>query len=249
MKISIITATFNSDKTVRDTFESVLCQTYKDYEYIIVDGASKDGTLGIIREYEPKFKGKMKYISEHDNGIYDAMNKGIKMATGDVVGILNSDDFYSDSERLSKIVEVFGNNSSIDAITANTRDVKADLSKTVRYTRSMFYRRWMTHLGYVPSHPSFYVKRQCYEKWGVFNTSYKIAADTELMARFFYLHKIRYKYINMEIVTMRVGGTSMQSKKANTDEIYSALKNLHIYTNKFFLSLRYVLKLPELIFK
>lgn len=249
MKISIITATFNSGKTLRDTMESVLQQTYTDYEYIIKDGGSKDNTLDVVQEYAPKFGDRLKVISEPDEGIYDAMNKGIEVATGDIIGILNSDDFYSDSTRLEKIVDVFHNTPFIDAITANTRDVLPDLSKTVRYTRSAFYRRWMTHLGYVPSHPSFYVKRQCYEKWGKFNTAYKIAADTELMSRFFYIHHLKYKYVNMEIVTMRVGGTSMQSKKANTEEIYMALKNLGIYTNKFLLTMRFIFKIPELLIK
>ena len=247
MKISIITATFNSGQTVRDTIESVLRQTYTDFEYIIKDGGSKDDTLEIVKEYAPQFGDRLKVVSEPDKGIYDAMNIGLSMATGDVVGFLNSDDFYSDYMRLEEIAKAFKMNPKIDAITANTRDVTPDLSKTVRYTRSAYYRRWMTHLGYVPSHPSFYVKRACYEKWGVFNTAYKIAADTELMARFFYLHQLVYKYVNMEIVTMRVGGTSMQSRRTNTEEIYRALKNLGIYTNKLLLLLRYVLKIPELI--
>ena len=249
MKISIVTTTFNSETTVRDTIESVLAQTYPDIEYIIKDGGSKDATISICKEYEPKFNGRMKIITCPDRGIYDGMNQGVEAATGDVVGILNSDDMYSDSKRIEMIVKVFSENPSIDAITADTRDVTPDLSRTVRYTRSAFYRRWMTHLGYVPSHPSFYVKRKCYEQWGKFNTSYKIVADTELMARFFYIHRLNYKYVNIEIVTMRVGGTSMVNRKTNTEEILRALKSNGIYTNKFLLYLRFFLKLPEFIFK
>ena len=114
MKISILTATYNSAKTLRDTMESVLRQNYKEYEYIIIDGASRDATLDIVKEYEPKFEGRLKYTSESDKGMYDAMNKGIKMATGDIIGILNSDDFYTADDALQRIAEAFEHN-DIDA--------------------------------------------------------------------------------------------------------------------------------------
>ena len=154
MKISVITATFNSGKTLRDTIESVLRQTYRDIEYIIVDGASRDDTLDIIREYEPMFGGRMRWISEPDRGIYDAMNKGIGMATGAVVGLLNSDDFYTDECVLERVAaEIM----DVDAVYGDIHYVDdGDLTKCVRYYSSKGFRRWKMRMGFMPAHPSFY---------------------------------------------------------------------------------------------
>lgn len=159
MKITIITATYNSSTTLRDTIESVLSQTYQDIEYLVIDGASKDNTLDIVREYEPLFQGKMRYVSEPDKGLYDAMNKGMWMATGDVVGILNSDDFYTGKEVLQRVAEVF-REGNVDAVYGDVHYVKPeDLSHCVRYYSSKPFRRWMMRLGFMPAHPSFTVKR------------------------------------------------------------------------------------------
>ena len=137
MKITIITAAYNSEHTLRDTMESVLRQTYTDYEYIVVDGASKDGTVDIIREYVPRFEGRMRWVSEPDRGIYDAMNKGIEMATGDVVGLLNSDDFYSSDDVLATIASEFMSDDALDAIYGDVHYVQEfDVRRTVRYYSS-----------------------------------------------------------------------------------------------------------------
>lgn len=249
MKITIITATYNSAATVRDTLESVLCQTYKDYEYLIIDGASKDNTLAIVREYEPKFEGRLKYITEPDNGIYDAMNKGIKMSTGDVVGLLNSDDFYTTNDALEKIADAFKNH-DVDATYGDIHFVNdEDLSKMVRYYSSSVFKRAFMRLGLMPAHPSFYCKKSVYEKYGNFDTSYRIAADFENLLRLIFVNRIKILYIPKDFVTMRTGGAStagLSSRKQIMREHLRAMKKNGVYSNFFLLSLRYFYKIFEL---
>ena len=157
MRISIITATYNSEATVSDTLESVLRQDYSDYEFIIKDGGSTDGTLAICREYESRFEGRMRIISAPDKGLYDAMNMGIASATGEVIGILNSDDFYTSDDILSTIARQFEQTPDIDALYGDIHYVKADdTSKLVRYYSSRLFRRGWMCFGFMPAHPSFY---------------------------------------------------------------------------------------------
>jgi len=252
MKISIITATFNSGRTIRDTIESVLRQTYTDFEYIIKDGGSKDDTLAIVKEYAPKFGDKIKAISEPDQGIYDAMNKGIQMATGDVFGILNSDDFYTSADALQVIADTFANN-DIDATYGDIHFVNDDdLSKCVRYYSSAIFRRSFMRFGLMPAHPSFYCKKAVYEKYGSFDTSYKVAADFENLLRIIYVGNIKTKYIPKDFVTMRTGGASTAGLSSRTQimkDHLRALKANGIYSNVFLLSLRYVYKVFELVRK
>ena len=252
MKISIITATYNSGKTLRDTIESVLRQTYTDFEYIIKDGGSKDDTLEIVKAYAPKFGDRLKVISEPDQGIYDAMNKGIQMATGDVIGILNSDDFYTSDDALQVIADAFANN-DIDATYGDIHFVNDDdLSKCVRYYSSAIFRRSFMRLGLMPAHPSFYCKKAVYEKYGTFDTSYKVAADFENLLRIIYVGNIKTKYIPKDFVTMRTGGASTAGLSSRTQimkDHLRALKANGIYSNVFLLSLRYVYKVYELVRK
>ena len=252
MKISIITATYNSGRTIRDTIESVLRQTYTDFEYIIKDGGSKDDTLAIVKEYAPKFGDKIKAISEPDQGIYDAMNKGIQMATGDVIGILNSDDFYTSADALQVIADTFANN-DIDATYGDIHFVNDDdLSKCVRYYSSAIFRRSFMRFGLMPAHPSFYCKKTAYEKYGIFDTSYKVAADFENLLRLIYVGNIKTKYIKKDFVTMRMGGASTAGFSSRTQimkDHLRALKANGIYSNVFLLSLRYVYKVYELVRK
>ena len=248
MKISIVTATYNSGKTVRDTFVSVLNQTYDNYELIVVDGGSKDDTLEIIRHYEPIFKGRMKWISEPDRGIYDAMNKGIAMATGDAVGFLNSDDFYS-SCGILRMVASSMRNKNIDAVYGDVHYVHDnDLGKCVRYYSSRaFHRVWM-RFGFMPAHPSFYCRREVYEKYGTFDLSYKVAADFECLLRLIFLHRIRTMYLPLDFVTMRTGGASTQgfaSHKQIMSDHQLAFKKNGVYSNVFMECLRYVYKIFE----
>lgn len=250
MKITIITATYNSEATVRDTMESVLRQTYHDYEYIIVDGASSDGTMDIVRSYEPRFKGRMRYVSEPDQGIYDAMNKGFALATGDVVGLLNSDDFYTSVDVLQTIAGNFLLG-EMDAIYADIHYVKNDdVSKCVRYYSSAIFRRPLMRFGFMPAHPSFYCRRAVYERYGGFDTSYRIAADFEHLLRLIFIHRIKTKYIKKDFVTMRTGGAStagISSRKQIMKEHLRALKAHGVHSNIFLLSLRYIYKLHEFL--
>lgn len=251
MKITIITATYNSGKTVRDTIESVLRQSYTDYEYIIKDGGSKENTLEIVKEYAHKFGERLKIISEPDGGIYDAMNKGLEAATGDMIGILNSDDFYTSDDVLQTIADAFEKDKSLDAVYGDIHFVKdADLTNCVRYYSSELFRRKYMRFGFMPAHPSFYCRRECYEKYGYFDTSFKIAADFENLLRLIFKGRIKTKYIKKDFVTMRTGGAStagFSSRKTIMKEHLRAFKKNGIYSNAFLLSLRYFYKVYEVI--
>lgn len=250
MKISIITATYNSGRTVGGTFNSVLTQSYDDYELIVVDGGSTDDTVDIIRQYEPIFDGKMKWISEPDRGIYDAMNKGIRMATGDVVGILNSDDFYSSGQVLKMVASAFAKD-DIDAVYGDIHFVRdSNLKKCVRYYSSRPFRRWWMRFGFMPAHPSFYCRREVYERYGMYDLEYKVAADFECLLRLIFIHRIRTKYLPLDFVTMRTGGAStsgMASHKRIMHDHQLAFKKNGVYSNVFFELLRYGYKVVELM--
>lgn len=250
MKISIITATYNSASTVKDTFESLLTQTYQDYEYIVVDGLSKDNTVDIIKEYEPKFNGRMRWVSEKDKGLYDAMNKGIEMATGDVVGILNSDDFYTSNDIL-EIIAANMQGGDIEAVYGDIHFVKdTDLNKCVRYYSSRIFSRRLMRFGFMPAHPTFYCRRDVYTKYGAFNTQYKIGADFESLLRYIFVNRIRTRYIKRDFVTMRLGGASTEgfgSRWQIMKDHLKALKENGIYSNVLLLCLRYPYKIYELL--
>ena len=250
MRLSIITATYNSERTLRDTMESILNQTFQDFEYIIVDGASKDATLDIIREYEPRFLGKMRYLSEPDKGIYDAMNKGFAMATGDVIGILNSDDFFTSDDVLQAVVDGFAGE-YVDAVYADIHFVGIDdLTKCVRYYSSSVFRPWMMRFGMIPAHPSFYCRKAVYDQYGSFDTTYRIAADFEILLRLIFIHRIRTRYVKKDFVTMRLGGASTTgygSWSLIMKEHLQIMKRHGVVTNRFLLSLRYIYKLFEFL--
>lgn len=231
MKISIITVVYNNKETIKDAIDSVFSQTYKDIEYIIIDGASTDGTIEVVQSYGDQID---KFISEKDKGLYDAMNKGIKLATGDVVGILNSDDFYIDNYVIEKVVKEF-KESQVDSVYADLVFVKPDnLDKTVRYYDSSHFSPDKFAYGWIPAHPTFFVKKEMYEKYGIFKTDYNIAADYELLTRFLAKNKISYSYIKKPIVKMRIGGTSTNGIKSNyilNKEIIRACRENDIDTN------------------
>lgn len=249
MKISIITATYNSGATLRDTFESVLRQTYPDIEYLVIDGASKDNTVDLIRQYEPRFQGRMRWISEPDRGIYDAMNKGIAMATGDVVGILNSDDFYTSPEVLERLVESL-ERTGADAVYGDIHFVAPeDLNRCTRYYSSHFFRRWMMRLGFMPAHPSFYCRRWAYEQYGAFDCSFRVAADFENLLRLIFVHRIKTCYVPLDCVTMRTGGASTSGLASHRqilrDHLRAYRKN-GVYSNVVLEGTRYAYKLWEI---
>lgn len=246
--ISIITATFNSAKTLKDTIQSVLRQTNKDFEYLIIDGGSTDETIDIVKSYESEFSGRLKWVSEKDQGIYDAMNKGIKMASGDVVGILNSDDYFTSDDILQTVDNAFKSH-EIDAIYGDIHFIRdGNPQKCVRYYSSRMFRPFWLRFGFIPAHPSFYCKREVFEKAGLYSLDYKIGADYEMMVRLFKKYRIMSQYINKDFVTMRTGGASnnnVRSRITLINEDVKACKENGVYTNSLFVMLKFMYKIFE----
>lgn len=210
-----------------------------------MDGNSKDNTLEIVKKYGKRVSI---LISEPDKGIYDAMNKGIRAATGDVIGILNSDDFFTSNDVISAVVSTFKNN-DIDAVFGDIHYVKPDnLNKCVRYYSSAAFNPSLFKFGIMPAHPSFYVKRSCYEKYGLYSLDYKIASDFDLLIRFLYTHKIKYRYLKKDFVTMRTGGAStknLNSRMLLNKEDLKACRKYGIATNIFMIMFKYLYKIFE----
>ena len=233
LKISIITVSFNSEKTIKTTLNSVLSQDFKNIEHIIVDGKSTDNTIPIIRKYSHI----KKIVSEPDNGIYDAMNKGIKIATGDIIGFLNSDDFIANDFVLSRVATTFANNPTLDGCYADLIYTdKNDISKNIRYWKSNNFVSGLFSKGWCPPHTTFFVKRSIYEKFGNFNLSYSIASDVELMMRFLEIQKIQVCYIPEVWIKMRTGGTTNKNLKnilKQNMEVLKALKGHNLFYNFF----------------
>lgn len=246
--ISIITATFNSAKTLKDTIQSVLRQTNKDFEYLIIDGGSTDETIDIVKSYESEFSGRLKWVSEKDQGIYDAMNKGIKMASGDVVGILNSDDYFTSDDILQTVDNAFKSH-EIDAIYGDIHFIRdGNPQKCVRYYSSRMFRPFWLRFGFMPAHPSFYCKREIFDKAGLYSLDYKIGADYEMMVRLFKKYRIMSQYINKDFVTMRTGGASnnnVRSRITLINEDVKACKENGVYTNCLFVMIKYLYKVFE----
>jgi len=206
MKISIITVCYNSGDTIKDTILSVIGQTYKNIEYIIIDGGSTDATLNIINQFKQNIST---IISEPDNGIYDAMNKGIELSTGDVVGILNSDDFFENTNVVENIANNFKETPFLDAVFGDVILSKPNsLNKISRYYSSRNFQPWMLNVGVMPAHPASFIKKSIYEDIGCYRTDLEIAADFEFMVRFFLKNSFFYLKTNMPYVRMRSGGVS-----------------------------------------
>ncbi|MDD5226634.1 MAG: glycosyltransferase family 2 protein [Candidatus Omnitrophica bacterium] len=246
MKISIITVVRNQCAAIEDCLKSVLSQTHRDVEYIVIDGVSTDGTLEILKRYQARIA---KIISEKDAGPYDAMNKGIRLATGDVVGILNSDDFYADSRVLEKVANAFKKNDA-EALFADLVYVRpGDLNRVVRFYSGAGFTPDKFAWGWMPQHPTFFVRRHLYEQYGLFRTDYRIAADYELMARFLARNKARYVYLPEVIVRMRTGGLSTRNLRSNwilNREILRACAENGIPTNILKVYSKYFRKLMQL---
>jgi glycosyltransferase involved in cell wall biosynthesis len=218
MKISIITATYNSASTLRDTLSSIQGQDHDDVEHIIVDGLSTDNTLDIVREY-PHISC---LVSEKDEGIYDAMNKGIRLANGDVIGILNSDDIYTSQVILSRIASIF-EAGAVDVCYADLQYVQREnTDRVLRTWKAGQFRPGSFHRGWMPPHPTVFVRREVYSPCGLFNTSLRSAADYELLLRIFVKHRFRIHYMPECIVRMRIGGLSnatfRQRLRANRED-------------------------------
>jgi glycosyltransferase involved in cell wall biosynthesis len=208
LKISLITVTFNAADTIERCINSVVNQQYPDLEYIIIDAQSTDETLLIINKYK---KNVHHIVSEPDNGIYDAMNKGIKQATGNIIGLLNADDHFATNDILKTINNIF-ETTTADAVYGDIDYVNKD-DKVIRKWRSGLYKPGAFNHGWMPPHPSFYVKRELFKKFGLYNLQYGSATDYELMLRFIHTHKIKVEYINKVVVKMLIGGVSNKSFK------------------------------------
>lgn len=209
MRVSIITVSYNSANTIRDTLESIRSQTYSDIEHILIDGKSSDNTLEIVRN----FPHLAKVVSEKDNGLYDAMNKGIALANGDIVGILNSDDVYQSANVIADVVRMFEKEGT-EAVYGDLQYVKGnDLNKIIRTWKAGVFSKKKIYYGWMPPHPAFFVRRIIYKKAGLFNLSLKMSADYELMLRMFVKENILAAYIPEVLVKMRIGGLSNASFK------------------------------------
>jgi len=211
MKISIITVVLNNASTINDTINSVLYQKYKNIEYIVIDGGSTDGTLSILKSRCHQLSA---LISEPDKGIYDAMNKGIKLAKGDVIGFLNADDFYCNSEVISKVAREFEIDRFLEANYADLIYVdQINTSKTIRYFKSRDFKQGLFLKGWCPPHPTFFVRKSVYERYGNFNLKYNLASDVDIMMRFLEKYKIKSLYKPETWVKMRMGGVSNKNLK------------------------------------
>lgn len=232
MKVSIITVSYNSAATIRDTIESVLSQTHDDIEYIVVDGASKDSTMAVVNEYAGNIH---KVISEPDKGIYDAMNKGISLATGDVIGILNSDDFYESNNVISTVVESFASSPESQIIFGDIVFVNADdLGTVTRFYGAAHFRAWKLRFGWMPPHPATFVRTEAYKETGLYSTQYKISADYEMFVRLLLVRKLKFSRINQVLVRMRAGGVSTSGVRSSlrlNREIVQACRRNGVYTN------------------
>ena len=295
MKISLITACYNSAATIRTAIESVISQKGVDVEYIVVDGGSTDGTVEIIKGYEKELfnlstsqRFNFRWLSEKDSGMYDAINKGIKMATGDVVGILNADDVLATDDTLAHVAAAFGergmgnaeqeNNSHpetlqsrsdllcnvsdegrIDALYADIRFVREGetvealrMAKTVRYCSARRWRPWMFRFAAMVPHPSFYVRRECFDRLGGYSLDYRICADFELELRYLYLAKLKAAYLPECVVVMRMGGASTSGWRSNVEinlEDLRALRAHGIWSCLPLIYLKYLFKIWGFVFK
>ena len=224
VKISVITATFNSQSSIRTCIESLNNQTYKNYEHIVIDGGSKDGTIEVLDKYK---KNISLLISEPDNGIYDALNKGVLNSTGEIVGFLHSDDFYADKEVLEFIAKIF-EDPLIDGVYGNLEYIhKNDLNKKVRLWKPLIFKLAKLKYGWMPPHPTLYLRRNCYEKVGGFNLKYKISADYDFVLRLFVLNEFKFFYLNKLMIKMRTGGVSNRNFRSiikKSIEDYDILK-------------------------
>ena len=244
----IIVVCLNSGEKLLQTLQSIQKQEFRDYEIVLKDGGSTDGSL---QKLYPEQSG-LHVVTKPDRGIYDAMNKGIAHSKGDVIGILNSDDFFTSNDVIEKMVAAFERNPETDIIYGDVHFVKEDnLKKCVRYYSGRIFTPALIRFGFIAPHPSFYIRREIFEKYGVYDDSYKISADYELIARFCHIHRIKRKYLHLDFVTMRIGGAStrnVQARILGTKEDLIACKKLGIYSNKFMIYCKYIIKIAESLF-
>lgn len=250
MKISIITVCFNSEKSLEKTINSVISQDYKNIEYIIIDGGSKDNTLNIIEKYKEHITT---IVSEKDRGIYDGINKGIQKATGDVISLIHSNDIFVDSNVISNIVNFFENNPGFEIILSDLAFKKnLDDNKITRYYSAKNFKPWMLKIGYSPPHLSAFFKIGVFKKVGLYATNFNIAGDFDYFVKCFLIHKLQFCYLEKCLVYMSTGGTSGKnifSYLTSSKEINKSLKLNEIYSNIFLTLLRFPIKLIQFILR
>jgi glycosyltransferase involved in cell wall biosynthesis len=251
LKISIITVTYNNASVIKDCLESVKSQKYNNIEHIIIDGGSTDETLSIL---ESKRKQLSVVLSEADKGIYDAMNKGIKLATGDIIGFLNSDDIYSSSEVLLKVANLFKNEPYLDSCYADlVYTDQFNTSKNIRYFGSSEYKQGLFSKGWCPGHTTFFVRRSIYERYGNFDLNFRLASDFDLIMRFLEKYKIKSRYIPEIWVKMRLGGVTNKSFKNIWLQNKEILKSIHKNNSQvniiFFFTCKIIARLKQYINK
>ena len=250
MKISIITVCYNCEITIENTIKSVLSQNHTDIEYIVIDGGSSDNTLQIINKYKNKIS---KIISEEDNGIYDAINKGIKISTGEVISLIHGNDIFYDENSISKVVNFFSENKTTGILLADLAFKKNLLNKNIsRYYSAKNFKPWMLRIGYSPPHLSAFFKISVIKKVGSYCTKFKIAGDFDYFVRCFLKNKISYKYLGECLVIMSTGGASgknFQSYLISSNEINSSLKSNMLFSNIIITFLRFPIKIFQFINK
>jgi glycosyltransferase involved in cell wall biosynthesis len=247
LKVSVITVCYNAEKTISRTLKSVLNQKYSNIEYIIIDGASTDSTLDILNSYS---NSEFKLISEKDNGLYDAINKGISLCTGDIIGLLHSDDIYPNENIISTVVSYFENDHFLEALSSSVEIYKtADFIKPFRIYNANNFRKWQFKIGIQPPHPGFFIKKEAFNKVGFYRTQYKISGDFEWLLRAIFINKIAVKFVPFTSVFMLDGGLSssgLKSKVKMNNENLKILKSHGIYSNKILIYLKYLIKVFQI---
>lgn len=249
MTLSLITPSYNSAKTIARTIDSVIAQNYADLEYIIIDGASSDNTAEIVASYQDKIK--INFISESDKGIYDAMNKGVKLATGEIVGILNSDDLFDNDKVLLTISDAF-KDKTIDAVYGDIKYFSDDINKVSRYWQSGEYKESKLNNGWIIPHPALFLRKAVYGKCGSFNIDFKIAGDYEFILRLLKIHKINVKYIPSVFVRMYDGGTSasnLEQRRKGWEELKKAWTVNNLKVPSLYIIRRLLFKLSQYIMR
>ncbi len=246
LKVSIITICRNSEKTIDETIQSVLGQLYDNIEYIIIDGASTDNTITKINKYSNRIHY---FISEPDKSLYDALNKGIKAATGDIIGILHSDDVFNDNNVINDIVSIFNENVNIDLVYGDALFVNYD-HKPIRFYSSSSFKPIMFYFGFQPAHTATFIKNEAHRKYGLYDENYKIAGDFDLLLRFILKYKLQYRYFNRTVVKMRIGGRStsgIQSVLILNKEIKKSLTINNLFSNYLLIYIKYIFKIWSFI--
>ena len=242
LKVSVITVVYNSVSTIESCIRSVIAQDYNNIEHIVIDGQSSDGTYECIQKFEANIDV---LISEPDHGIYDAMNKGIELSSGDVISILNSDDYYFQERTISESINILNQNTNIDAVLSDVIHIDDKETRRIkRHYKAKWFKPHRLRYGWMPPHPGIFLRKKVYEKQGLYKKNYKIAADYEYIVRVFLSGNITYSILNKASVIMRSGGVSTRKNSTSiiTEEILRSLRENNIYSNWFFVTSRLPLK-------